>query len=87
MGEIMVKEDVSMLGYLNRPEEDAKFWGRDGFWHTGDSGHYDDEGILYFDSRIKDMLKVSAVQWELPESGRRKGAEKAFQRGTDAIIL
>ena len=31
VGEIMGKVDLFMKGYLNRPEETAKFFGNDGF--------------------------------------------------------
>lgn len=58
VGEIMAKGKSNMLGYLNRPEENAKFFGQDGFIHTGDYGHYDEEGLLYFDGRMKDTIKV-----------------------------
>ena len=58
VGEILAKSHVPMIGYLNRPEENAKFFGADGFCHTGDLGHYDEKGVLYFDGRIKDLIKV-----------------------------
>ncbi len=46
-----------MKGYLNRPDEDAKFFAEDGFVRTGDLGHYDDKGIVYFDGRQKELIK------------------------------
>ena len=57
VGEIMGKVDLFMKGYLNRPEETAKFFGDDGFVHTGDLGHYDENGMLYFDGRHKELIK------------------------------
>ena len=53
----MVKMDVVMKGYLNRPEENAKFFADDGFVHTGDLGHYNENGTLYFDGRHKELIK------------------------------
>ena len=53
----MVKTDVVMKGYLNRPEENAKFFAEDGFIHTGDLAHYDDNGCLYFEGRLKELIK------------------------------
>ena len=53
----MGKVDLFMKGYLNRPEETAKFFGDDGFVHTGDLGHYDENGMLYFDGRHKELIK------------------------------
>lgn len=42
----MAKCDYVMIGYLNRPEEDEKFFAAEGFIHTGDLGHYDEEGKI-----------------------------------------
>ena len=46
-----------MIGYLNNQEENDKFFGSDGFLHSGDLGHYDDRGSLYFDGRLKELIK------------------------------
>ena len=55
----MGQVDVPMKGYLNRPEDTAKFFASsdEGFVHTGDLGHYDDSGVLYFDGRHKELIK------------------------------
>ena len=48
------RSESHMIGYLNHPEENARFFGGgDGFLRSGDLGHYDDKGNLYFDGRIK----------------------------------
>ena len=44
-----------MRGYLNRPEETAKTI-VDGWLHTGDIGHLDDDGYLVLVDRAKDMI-------------------------------
>jgi long-chain acyl-CoA synthetase len=54
-GEICIKGDCVMMGYLNKPEQFAEIM-RDGFLHTGDVGHFDDEGYLYFVDRKGDMI-------------------------------
>ncbi len=56
-GEIVVRPPIHMKEYLNRPEETKAFLDEDGFCHTGDLGHYDEEGLLYFDGRIKELIK------------------------------
>ena len=53
----MAKMDVIMKGYLNRPDENAKFFAEDGFFHTGDLGHYNKNGTLYFEGRHKELIK------------------------------
>ena len=57
VGEITYKSDYPMLGYLNHPEENERFFGKDGFLHSGDLGHYDEAGNLYFDGRLKELIK------------------------------
>ena len=57
VGEILANCGINMKGYLNRPEENAKFFAPNGFFHTGDLAHYDDAGVLHFDGRLKDLIK------------------------------
>ena len=61
VGEIYAKCNNLMIGYLNRPEENARFFASDGFIRTGDLGHYDDEKIMHFDGRNKDLIKVMQI--------------------------
>ncbi len=54
-GEILVRGDNVMIGYWNAPET-TKAVLVDGWFHTGDMGHQDDEGYLYVDGRSKEMI-------------------------------
>jgi 2-furoate---CoA ligase len=56
-GEILcdMSSDEAFAGYWHRPEADAKAI-RDGWYHTGDVGHFDDEGDLWIDGRVDDMI-------------------------------
>jgi 2-furoate---CoA ligase len=56
-GEICVhlSGDEAFSGYWNRPDADAKAI-RDGWYHTGDIGHLDDDGDLWIDGRVDDMI-------------------------------
>ncbi len=54
-GEICVRGATLMQGYWNSPDDTA-FALRDGWLHTGDVGHLDDEGWLFIIDRIKDLI-------------------------------
>jgi carnitine-CoA ligase len=59
VGEIVVRHDLPWRlnkGYLGMPEATAKAW-RDGWFHTGDAGRFDDEGNFYFVDRLTDSLR------------------------------
>jgi len=47
--------DEAFAGYWNRPDADAKAI-RGGWYHTGDTGHLDDDGDLWVDGRLDDMI-------------------------------
>lgn len=55
-GEVAIKSDCVMLGYWNRPEENEKALIGDGWFRTGDAGMVDEEGYLFIQDRIKDMI-------------------------------
>lgn len=57
-GEIVVKNPGVFKGYLNRPDATAETL-RDGWVFTGDIGRIDEEGYLYFEGRVKEMIKSS----------------------------
>ena len=54
-GEVAVRAPNVTKGYLDLPEENAKAF-RDGWFHTGDVGYFDDEGFMYLVDRKKDMI-------------------------------
>jgi long-chain acyl-CoA synthetase len=55
IGEIIVKGDNVMLGYLNRPESTEETI-INGWLRTGDLGKMDDEGYIYIVDRMKDLI-------------------------------
>jgi acyl-CoA synthetase (AMP-forming)/AMP-acid ligase II len=54
-GEIVCRGPQTMAYYWNRPEQTAEAF-RNGWLHTGDIGHMDDEGFFYIVDRKNDML-------------------------------
>jgi 2-furoate---CoA ligase len=56
-GEIAVHlaSDEAFGGYWNRPDADAKAI-RDGWYHTGDTGRIDEDGDLWIQGRVDDMI-------------------------------
>ncbi len=57
-GELLVRGYSLMLGYYKKPEETAAAMDADGWFHTGDTAEWLDDGYLRFLGRYKDMLKV-----------------------------
>ncbi len=54
-GEICIRGENVMSGYLNMPEATAETV-VDGWLHTGDLGTMDEQGYLYYGGRLKDMI-------------------------------
>lgn len=54
-GEICLRASTLMTEYLNDPEATAATL-RDGWLHTGDLGHIDDNGCIYIVDRLKDVI-------------------------------
>ena len=54
-GELLVRGDIVMLGYLDDPGATAEAIDADGWLHTGDVGTLDEGGNLKITDRLKDM--------------------------------
>jgi len=57
-GEIIIKSPGVFKGYYNRKDATAETL-RDGWVYTGDIGYFDEDGYLYFQGRLKEMIKSS----------------------------
>ena len=54
-GEIWLKSPTLIRGYWQRPEDTSRTI-VDGWLRTGDLGRIDDDGFLYIEDRVKDMI-------------------------------
>ena len=57
-GEVVVRGETVIRGYLDDPEATAAAIDADGWLHTGDLGTFDADGYLRIVGRIKDMFIV-----------------------------
>ncbi|MBN9097541.1 MAG: AMP-binding protein [Pseudonocardia sp.] len=56
-GEIVYRGPSTMNGYLRNPEATAEAFTY-GWFHSGDVGRFDDDGVLWFADRYKDVIKT-----------------------------
>lgn len=61
-GELCVRGNHVMPGYLNNDEANAKTFYKDNWLRTGDIAYYDDEGYFYITDRLKELIKVQGFQ-------------------------
>lgn len=67
-GEVLARSNVVLEGYWQQPEETEASLG-DGWFHTGDGGHIEDDGYLVISDRKKDVIitggeNVSSIEVE-----------------------
>jgi fatty-acyl-CoA synthase len=55
VGELLVRGDMVMKGYLNKPDETEKTL-KDGWYHSGDLVSMGPDGSLYIRDRMKDII-------------------------------
>jgi acyl-CoA synthetase (AMP-forming)/AMP-acid ligase II len=56
-GEIVYRSPQTMAGYLHDEEATEEAF-RYGWFHSGDVGHFDEHGVLWFEDRKKDVIKT-----------------------------
>jgi acyl-CoA synthetase (AMP-forming)/AMP-acid ligase II len=61
-GELWMRGPQVMKGYLNQPGATAAAIDPDGFFHSGDIGHADEEGYFYIVDRLKELIKYKGLQ-------------------------
>ncbi|TKY47989.1 4-coumarate--CoA ligase 1 [Spatholobus suberectus] len=61
-GEICIRGDQIMKGYLNDREATERTIDKDGWLHTGDIGYIDDDDELFIVDRLKELIKYKGFQ-------------------------
>ncbi len=61
-GELWIRGPQVMQGYLNNEEATALTIDADGWLHTGDVAHFDDDGFIFIVDRIKELIKYKGFQ-------------------------
>jgi acyl-CoA synthetase (AMP-forming)/AMP-acid ligase II len=58
-GEIAIKGPTLMVGYIGKAIEET--FDEEGFFCTGDGGYVDEEGYLFWEGRLTDMIKTGGA--------------------------
>ncbi|KAF8103893.1 hypothetical protein N665_0182s0002 [Sinapis alba] len=61
-GEICIRGNQLMKGYLNDPEATAQTIDKDGWLHTGDIGFVDEDDEIFIVDRLKELIKFKGYQ-------------------------
>lgn len=66
-GELWFRTPKRMVGYLGRPDETAEVIVEGDWVRTGDIGHMDDDGFLFIEDRLKDIIITGGENVYSPE--------------------
>lgn len=61
-GEVLIRGPHLMVGYLNNAEATKNSIDSEGWFHTGDIGYVDEDGIFYIVDRVKELIKYKGYQ-------------------------
>lgn len=71
-GEILVRGTSVMKGYYKMEQETRETLDEDGWLHTGDKGYMDEDGFLFINGRVKNLIILSNGENISPEEIENK---------------
>lgn len=77
-GEIICRGHNVMLGYYKQPELTAEVIDKDGWFHTGDLGQFNEYGSLKITGRMKNLFKTSLGKYINPDIIENRFTESGF---------
>ena len=94
-GEVVVRGRNVTCGYFGDPQATQQAL-RGGWFHSGDGGHLDEEGYLWIEGRLKDMIisggenispaEVESVLMECPQVAEAAVVGRPDERWGEAVI-
>ena len=77
-GEIICRGHNVMMGYYKQPELTAEVIDKDGWFHTGDLGEFNEHGSMRITGRLKNLFKTSLGKYINPDIIENKFTESGF---------
>lgn len=82
-GEILIKSQKNFKEYYKNVEA-TKEAIRDGWFHSGDIGHIDDDGYLFITDRKKDLIKTAGGKYVAPQ--KIEGLAKSYPILSQVVV-
>lgn len=77
-GEILIKGPNVMMGYYNNPTATEEAIDKEGWFHTGDIGVFEEDRFLKITDRKKEIFKTSGGKYIIPQAMENKFKESRF---------
>jgi long-chain acyl-CoA synthetase len=84
-GEILIRSNTVFAGYYNDPEATREVLDGEGFVHTGDVGHLDEDGFLVITDRKKDIIVTAGGKNVAPQN--LENELKAHRVVSQAVVV